>query len=319
MTKDHLKDFDPILAALGLRWTMDLDAAPMRKDDDLAYAGMAFYRERNPDGEMPVIVEQPGHGRAIRLTVRRDAYPHATSEGSENVLRDRCELRDARIPLGTEVWYGFSLRVPADFPRVFARFVCAQMKAPYDVSGDGSPLFALRIENGRFLATIEQLFEPGDWTSVTPLGPQGCAPDRGRALDHLRRPVTRRPARRRRRHGVSDPCPARQAARRRPALHGGRVSVLHREDDRRALRAASRAGRRLERFRRRPEAVADRRRARLRRTALQRRPARARDGAVRVSGHADRRRSSARAVLQARLLLRQIARLGGGAGDPRVP
>jgi hypothetical protein len=80
---------------------------------------------------------------------------------SDNV-NDRCELREAKLPFGTEVWYRFSIRVPNTFPERQLRFVAAQFKLPYDVSESGSPAFALRIDNRHWLATIENLYEPKD-------------------------------------------------------------------------------------------------------------------------------------------------------------
>ncbi|MBV8361416.1 MAG: hypothetical protein JO189_26280, partial [Deltaproteobacteria bacterium] len=106
---------------------------------------------------------------------------------------DRCELRDDKLPLGTPVWYSFELRADPTFPIVDARCVCAQIKAPYYDDHGGSPLFALRIDRGRYVATVEHLYERKDIDFINGSevaryvtlyqGPGSC-PAAIRALDH---------------------------------------------------------------------------------------------------------------------------------------
>jgi Polysaccharide lyase len=69
-------------------------------------------------------------------------------------------FRQAKSLFGTEVWYGFSIR--QGFPIRPLRFVAAQLKMPCAPSEDISLAFALRIDNGHWLATIEHLYEPKD-------------------------------------------------------------------------------------------------------------------------------------------------------------
>jgi hypothetical protein len=64
---------------------------------------------------------------------------------------------------GEECWYGFSVRVPPDFPVKPLRCVVAQVKMPYDDDGSSSPAFALRIDEGQWVATVEHLYEKEDW------------------------------------------------------------------------------------------------------------------------------------------------------------
>jgi hypothetical protein len=71
-------------------------------------------------------------------------------------------MRDPAKPYPTEAWHGFSLRVPDDFPNAPLRCVIAQVKMPYDDRGNGSPAFALRIDEGQWVATVEHLYEPQD-------------------------------------------------------------------------------------------------------------------------------------------------------------
>ena len=140
-------------------WSISTPGLPPRAD--LRFGPLTFYRDRSPDGLLPVLFDPGGGGRAVRLSVQTGSYTGPLYEPAD-VANDRCELRGPKHPLGTDAWYGFAVRVPADFPVLPLRCVVAQMKMPYDASGDGSPAFALRIEDGRWLATVEHLYEPND-------------------------------------------------------------------------------------------------------------------------------------------------------------
>ena len=110
----------------------------------------------------------------VRLGVRRGAFPGATAGGGD--VADRSELREAnarQLPSGTPVWYRFALRVPADFPDSGNRFVAAQMKAPFADVDAASPVFAIRIENRRLFATVEQSY---DAATDRPARPGGRRP-----------------------------------------------------------------------------------------------------------------------------------------------
>jgi hypothetical protein len=130
-------------------------------DPDIIFGALTFYRKKNPDGLAPVIVDAGDGMRAIRLAVQTGAYVGPLDDPAD-AANDRCELREVKSPLGTEVWYGFSIRVPREFPKKPLRFVAAQFKMPYDFAQDGSPAFALRIHDGHWLATIEHLYEEKD-------------------------------------------------------------------------------------------------------------------------------------------------------------
>ena len=158
---------------------------------DIQYGAMTFLRNNNPNGLSPQLKRDKG-GAYLRLAVEKDAYTKATD--GEPDMRDRCELRDSKVKLGTAVWYSFEMRVERGFPEVDARFVCAQMKAPYYDANGGSPLFALRLDHGRYFATIEHLYETKDVRFVhgtersrylTPYDGSGSCPSASvRALDH---------------------------------------------------------------------------------------------------------------------------------------
>jgi hypothetical protein len=133
------------------------------KNGDWQLGPLVFYRRKNPDGLLPQIVaSSDGSGKALRLAVQKDAYTGTLDEPADKV-NDRCELREpTKTRLGADVWYGFSIRVPDDFPREPLRCVIAQVKMPYDDTGNGSPAFSLRIDEGQWVATVEHLYEPQD-------------------------------------------------------------------------------------------------------------------------------------------------------------
>ena len=72
---------------------------------------------------------------------------------------ERAELSEAdhlHLPTGTDVWYGFSLYVPLDFPVVDRRLVLGQWKQGCgDCTADHSPGIANRYRNGVFSITIQ--------------------------------------------------------------------------------------------------------------------------------------------------------------------
>ena len=137
-------------------------------------APLTFDRDANPDGHEPAIA-----GGVLRLAVQRGAYMAATSGEPDRC--DRCELREpGKLPIAATVRHGFELRLADDFPSTPLRFVAAQLKR----DGGGSPVFALRVEEGRLYAdwrlanlAVEHHAlgaEPRAWTSFAlTFGPDG--------------------------------------------------------------------------------------------------------------------------------------------------
>lgn len=160
-------------------------------EGDISFGAMTFFRNKNPNGLAPTLREDDTGGAWQRLAVARGAYLKATAGDPDRC--DRCELRDGKLPLGTPVWYSFEMRAEEGFPVVDARCVCAEIKAPYYDADGGSPLFALRIDHGRYVATIEHLYEAKDVEyiggseisrHVRPYTGTSCDPGMVRALDH---------------------------------------------------------------------------------------------------------------------------------------
>ena len=137
-------------------YTIDLSAP--ENVGDIVFGAMKFDRAGSPNGVRPHVMTDADE-LCLRLAVRNGAYTDAT--GGEPTARDRCELRDGKIELGTPVLYSFEMRVDEAFPLVDARFVCAQIKAPF-FDNNASPVFALRIDRGRYFATVEHLYQPAD-------------------------------------------------------------------------------------------------------------------------------------------------------------
>jgi len=145
----------------GIDYEIDITRPSAQPNGDISYGAMSFFRNKSPNGLSPELHPEPdGGSSSFRLAVARDAFFGAP--GDDALKNDRCELRDKKLPLGTSVWYSFEIRADPDFPVVDARCVCAQIKAPYYDADGGSPLFALRIDRGRYLATIEHLYEIKD-------------------------------------------------------------------------------------------------------------------------------------------------------------
>src|SRR5579859_5244556 len=141
-----------------LAYSVDVSQATAAGNGDIAYGPLKFFRTKNPNGISPTLGSD-GDGAYLRLAVAAGAYGAPVDDPVDASQRDRCELRDGKLPLGTAVAYSFEMRAEPGFPAVDARFVCAQLKAPYYDANGGSPLIALRIEHGRYFATIEHLYE----------------------------------------------------------------------------------------------------------------------------------------------------------------
>ena len=192
----------PNIDPAALDYEIDIEHPSVHASGDIGYGNaqpngdygkMTFYRNRSPNGFAPEVHVEDDGRPSLKLAVARDAYTKATSGDYERC--DRCELRDPKLRLGTPVWYSFEIRADPAFPVVNARCVCAQIKAPYYDEDNGSPLFALRIDRGRYLATVEHMYEIKDTaivdgievsTHVTPRSTYSGAPSGGkvRALDH---------------------------------------------------------------------------------------------------------------------------------------
>ena len=159
-------------------YKIELKSAP-----DIVLGKIAFYRQKNRDGLVPQFLtdaDDPGR-QYVRLAVREGAYDgHLSNTNDPN---DRCELRELtghEQKTGTPVYYGFSLRIPPEFEPAPERCVVAQVKMAYAGCTDYSPAFSLRVDNGRYAATVEQLYLAQDHAAgryLHDLQPDGtCAP-----------------------------------------------------------------------------------------------------------------------------------------------
>ncbi|MBI3710932.1 MAG: heparin lyase I family protein [Proteobacteria bacterium] len=169
-TESHATD------AIALR--DDFVAAQVRPpDDDIVFQYFTYWRNRNPNG----VIELLSAG-GVRLTVRRDALMRAALDGPG--LYDRSELRESpavQLPGGSAVWYRFSMRVPAEFPKNDTRFVAAQLKTSYRGFNDASPVFAIRFENRQLFATVEQSYDRRRDGDPRPAANGACPPGHGLA------------------------------------------------------------------------------------------------------------------------------------------
>ena len=130
-------------------------AAPVRNGaDDVVFGEVRFKRQDNRNGIEPQVCEKDGE-KYLRLAVQHNYFEPANPIADDGTY-DRCELREpVKLPLGTRVFYGFSLRATEGFPFSEQRCVIAQMKMPFGESETPSPVLSLRIDNGRYLATVD--------------------------------------------------------------------------------------------------------------------------------------------------------------------
>ncbi len=156
------------------------------------FENMGFRRQHNPDRIVPAFVpgDVPGY-RAVRLAVKSGSY-QAPLCNPADVENDRCELWGRQMPFPTEAWFGFAIQIPDDFPAMPQRCVVAQIKCPFHLSIDPSPVFSLRIDQRRWLATIEHLYEESDFEAkrfLSKAGVPGTCPQNGvPALQHAKFP-----------------------------------------------------------------------------------------------------------------------------------
>jgi hypothetical protein len=153
----------------------------VRHNGDVVFGGLTWRRDNNPNGELG-----PADGGGLRLTVRKGAYE--TARNGEGHLHDRSEMRESRaryLPPGTPVWYAVSIRATPDLPRSPGRLVILQLKTPYAGHEDASPALALRLEDRRLFATVEQLLLPGQADRLVPAVDGRCPPGMALASPHV--------------------------------------------------------------------------------------------------------------------------------------
>jgi len=105
---------------------------------------------RYEPGAVALTSERARSGKScVRITVKEGDILQTGDDGKET---ERAELDSGQHPLvGRDVWYGFSVYVPEDFPIVDDRLVIAQWK---QADLQGSPLVAQRFRRGRHDLTI---------------------------------------------------------------------------------------------------------------------------------------------------------------------
>jgi hypothetical protein len=129
-------------------------AAISLADDFLGRPGPIWRLQRIRADALTAVADPTGVDRsvlAIKLRSGDMADAGSTTERAELSEADHLHLR-----VGTDVWYGFSLYLPLDFPVVDRRLVLGQWKqACGDCTADHSPAIANRYRNGVFSITIQ--------------------------------------------------------------------------------------------------------------------------------------------------------------------
>ena len=123
-------------------------------DDFRGTVGPIWRLQRVRADALTVVPDPAGLDREV-LAITLRSGDMADSGGTT----ERAELSEAdhlHLPTGTDVWYGFSLYVPLDFPVVDRRLVLGQWKQGCgDCTADHSPGIANRYRNGVFSITIQ--------------------------------------------------------------------------------------------------------------------------------------------------------------------
>lgn len=107
---------------------------------------------RYESGAVVTSTDYSRHGtNSVRITVNEGDIQQTGDDGQ---LTERAELDSGKHEfVGREVWYGFSMLIPPDFPIVDNRLVVAQWKQN---GVGGSPLIAQRYHNGVHELTIRR-------------------------------------------------------------------------------------------------------------------------------------------------------------------
>lgn len=143
-----------LLAGLGPGGSAaDGPATPISLADDFRGGVGSIWRLQRVRADALTAVRDPtGAERdVLAIRLRSGDMPAAGAERAELSEADHLHL-----PTGTDVWYGFSLYLPLDFPVLDRRLVLGQWKqACSDCTADHSPAVANRYRNGVFSITIQ--------------------------------------------------------------------------------------------------------------------------------------------------------------------
>jgi Polysaccharide lyase len=123
-------------------------------DDFRGAVGPIWRLQRIRKDAIAVVRDPTGLDRdVLAITLRSGDM----ADGARTTERaELSEADDLHLPTGTDVWYGFSVYLPPDFPVVDRRLVLAQWKQGCgDCTADHSPGIANRYRNGVFSITIQ--------------------------------------------------------------------------------------------------------------------------------------------------------------------
>ncbi len=130
-------------------------AGGVRLADDLdgSFGPMWQLRRVRPEGLAFVPDPTGGARRVLAITLR------AGDMAGDGGATERAELSESshvQLPIGTDVWYAFSLYLPPDFPVLDRRLVIGQWKQDCgNCAADHSPAIANRYRRGIFSITID--------------------------------------------------------------------------------------------------------------------------------------------------------------------
>ena len=150
------------------------DGAPLRLADDFelgdfAPGGGLYYKDNfeQTAGTVTFQSDDVRHGSgALKLTIQ----PICADVDGCSERAEVWERSDVLERYDRPVWYGFSMKLADPVPEDDHRYVMAQWKRQIlpGAKKDYSPFFALRLDKGRLVLTIDS-----DSLNVVPLGSQG--------------------------------------------------------------------------------------------------------------------------------------------------
>lgn len=155
--------------------TRDLVLSDGFEGTDFAPGGGLYYKDNHEQeaGTYAFQGETVRSGKqAIELSVRSQC------KKQNGLCSERAEVwekPEVLVPYGEAVWYALSMRMATPIPTERHRYVMAQWKRQIDpgAHGDYSPLLALRMVDGRLVATVDtdtSRYEP----IGTPARPVAC-------------------------------------------------------------------------------------------------------------------------------------------------
>ena len=99
-----------------------------------------------------IVTSPVWHGKnAIKITLKEGQKTYMGRDGN---VTERSELQDRNVfALNSEIWLGFSVYIPHDFPKIDTRLIIAQLKQKCGKLTNCSPVVAIRLYENKWKIT----------------------------------------------------------------------------------------------------------------------------------------------------------------------